>query len=152
SRGPCQLSLRPKSDAIQLTMAFSRNMIVASGTATVGTTALTISGELHMSTISVHPNLLAVSELLATVEHAADGGKPHFARDNRAVREHAASLDDQAFDPQEKRRPSRIGGLGDQNRVLRPVGGQHVVRISNDADFAADQARRERLTVKQPGL
>src|SRR5215831_540621 len=84
-RGPCQSSVRPKSDATQLMMAFSRNMIVARGTATVGTTALTISGELHMSAISVYPDLLAVPELLAAVEDAAHGGQLHLTRDDRAV-------------------------------------------------------------------
>src|SRR5580765_8473127 len=60
SRGPRQSRVSPNSDATQLTIALSRNMIVASGTATVGTTALTISGELDMSTVAVDPDLLAV--------------------------------------------------------------------------------------------
>src|SRR5512137_2688575 len=68
SRGPRQSSVSPKSDAIQLTRAFTRNMIVASGTATVGTTALTTSGELDMSTVAVDPDLLAVLQLIAAVQ------------------------------------------------------------------------------------
>src|SRR5262245_38730724 len=96
-RGPVQFSLSPKSDATQLTRAFSTNTIVASGTATVGTTALTTSGELHMSTIAIHPDLLSVLEVLAAVEHAAHRGQAHLSRDDRAVREHAASFDDQTL-------------------------------------------------------
>src|SRR5580765_911372 len=85
SRGPSQFSFRPKSDATQLTKALTRNMIVARGTATVGTTALTTSGELYMSAVSVHPDPLAVLELLAAIEDAAHGRQPHFARHDRAV-------------------------------------------------------------------
>src|SRR5215467_12029144 len=123
SRGPCQSSFSPNSDATQLMRAFSRNMMVASGTATVGTTAFTTSCELYMSTVPIHPNPLAVLQLLAAVEDSAHGRQAHLTRDDRAVREHTASLYDESLDSQEQRRPARIGGLRDQDRVFGPIGG-----------------------------
>jgi hypothetical protein len=70
---------------------------------------------MNLSTIAVNGDLSTFWNQARRVLNANDTGNAEFAGDNGAMRQHAATLDHEAADEKEHRRPSGIGLSGDEN-------------------------------------